>query len=91
MQRYWAKIRYSPVDLGIGETRIDLFVELVDDLDWRFLGAPTPIQPITSKPGMKSAMVGISGNASTRDVAVTASPRSVPALMYPIDAGMGLK
>ena len=56
-----------------------------------FLGAPTPVQPIASKAGMKSAIVGISGNASTRDAAVTASPRSVPALMYPIDAGMGLK
>jgi hypothetical protein len=56
-----------------------------------FLGAPRPSQPFASIPGMKSAIVGMSGNTSTRDVAVTASARNVPDLMCWIPAGMGLK
>src|SRR5262245_21099076 len=44
------------------------------------LGATRPCQPLTSKPGTKSATVGTSGSASSRDMVVTASARNLPAL-----------
>jgi len=50
------------------------------------LGAPTPRKLLASKPGTNSPTVGVSGSASKRIAVVTASGRSVPALMYPIDA-----
>src|SRR5262249_10906873 len=46
----------------------------------QLLGATKPCQPLTSKLGTKSATVGPSGSASRRDMVVTASARSLPAL-----------
>src|SRR5262249_2902362 len=48
-------------------------------------GAPTPNQALASKPGTNSSTVGTSGSASERVAVVTASARSLPALIYPID------
>src|SRR5262245_43277147 len=56
-----------------------------------FLGAPTPYQPVASKPGTNSLTVGIWGSASERVAVVTASARSLPALIYSIDATVGGK
>src|SRR6266511_398703 len=50
-------------------------------------GTPMPYQALDSYPGSKSATVGSSGSTSERVVLVTASPRSLPALMYSADVG----
>src|SRR5262245_5974390 len=52
------------------------------------LGTTIPYQPLASKPGRNSPTVGTSGRASWRVALVTASARSLPALMYPSDASM---
>src|SRR5438128_1743929 len=51
------------------------------------VGAPAPHQELASYPGRKSPTVGMSGSASERVAVVTASARSLPALMYAIDEG----
>jgi hypothetical protein len=56
-----------------------------------FRGAPTPYQEVASKPGTKSLSVGMSGSPSQRVALVTASGRSVPLLIYSIDAGVVAK
>src|SRR5262245_61047572 len=55
-----------------------------------FLGAPTPYHWLASKPGRNSPIVGMPGSVSERVALATASARSVPALMYSIDAGREL-
>ena len=55
------------------------------------LGAPMPCQVLASKPGTDSPMVGTSGSASDRFAVVTASARILPALMFEIAYGSGLK
>src|SRR5262249_32801407 len=55
-----------------------------------FLGAPMPCQVLASKPGTDSATVGTSGSARERVAVVTASARTLPALMVSIDSGRGL-
>src|SRR5262245_38310276 len=55
------------------------------------LGAPIPCQVLASKPGTDSPIVGTSGSASERLAVVTASARILPALMFEIDSGRGLK
>src|SRR5262245_5054099 len=42
------------LDLGIGKGRVDLCVELVDDLGRRGFGAPRPNEPVTCLLGMAS-------------------------------------
>src|SRR5262249_5501202 len=54
------------------------------------LGAPTPYHWLDSKPGRNSPIVGMPGSVSERVALATASARSVPALMYSIDAGREL-
>src|SRR5262245_50713086 len=54
-------------------------------------GAPTPNQALASKPGTNSSTVGMFGSASERVAVVTASARSLPALMYSIDDITGVK
>src|SRR5262249_17040778 len=54
-------------------------------------GAPTPNQKLPSYPGTNSLTVGTSGNGSERVALVIASGRTLPALMYPIELGMGSK
>ena len=49
-----------------------------------FFGATTPRQPLASKPGMVSAMVGTSGNSATRTAVVTPRACSLPALIWPM-------
>src|SRR5262249_31417555 len=51
-------------------------------------GAPRPYQIPPSYPGKNSPTVGMSGNSSERVAVVTASARSLPALMYSITEGM---
>ena len=85
-----AQIGKPRLDLGIGEGRIDLLVELVDDFGGRVLGRTDAIPPLASKPGTKSPTVGTSGSASERVAVVTANARSLPALMCSIDAGMSM-
>src|SRR5262249_55156168 len=55
-----------------------------------FLGAQRPTHWLASKPLTKSPTVGISGSASDRVAVVTAKARSLPALMYSIDAAMSV-
>src|SRR5262249_35428668 len=54
------------------------------------LGAPMPCNALASYPGTKSPTVGTSGNTSERVAVVTASGRSLPALMNSVDSGTGL-
>src|SRR5262249_8577792 len=49
-----------------------------------FLGAPTPNQPLDSKPGMNSPTVGTSGNIDDLVVDVTANARNLPIRPYSI-------
>ena len=75
--------------LGSARTGIDLFVELVDDFGRRVLGRADAVPALASYPGTNSPTVGTSGSASERVAVVTASARSLPALMYSIDEGIG--
>src|SRR5262245_14486767 len=84
------KVGKPRLQLGISEPRIDLAIELINDLGRRVLGALRPTHWLASKPGTKSPMVGISGSASERIAVVTAKARSLPALMYSIDAAMSV-
>src|SRR5271154_4283712 len=54
-------------------------------------GAPIATEDVASKPGRKSPSVGMSGNAGERSAVVTASTRSLPVLMYSMDAGRASK
>ena len=47
-KRRAAQVGKPRLQLGIGETGIDLLIELVDDLGRRVLGAPTPNQLLAS-------------------------------------------
>ena len=49
-----------------------------------------PCHVLASKPGTESPTVGTSGSASERVAVVTASARTLPALMVSIDSGKGL-
>jgi hypothetical protein len=60
------------LDFGIGEAGIDLPVELVNN--------------VGGGPGKNSAIVGTPGSVSERVAVVTASARSLSALIYSIDA-----
>src|SRR5262245_55974988 len=51
------------------------------------VGAPMPDQPPPTYPGTKSPTVGMSGSAGARIALVTASARSLPALMCSIEEG----
>ena len=67
---------------GIGDARVDLFIEPIDDVGGCVLRQHR--RQTTSSPhslGTKSPTVGISGSASDRVAVVTASARSLPALM----------
>src|SRR5262249_13798507 len=55
------------------------------------LGEPKPDQALASQPGTISPKVGTLGSTSERVAVVTASARSLPALMYSIDAVVGAK
>src|SRR5215467_11408546 len=55
-----------------------------------FLGATIPYHPFASYPVTNSPIAGTSGSASWRVVLVTPNARKLPALMYPIAAGIGL-
>jgi hypothetical protein len=81
-----AQLGKASLDLGVAKSSVDLRVELVDDLNGRALRCCNAI-PRASKPGSNSPKAGISGKASERVVVVTASGRSLPDLMCPIDAG----
>src|SRR5882757_578696 len=50
-----------------------------------FLGAPTPIQGLISKPGTNSRMVGTSGKTWDRSAAVIAKGRTLPSLTNSIE------
>jgi hypothetical protein len=50
-----------------------------------------PCQVSASKPGIVSATVGTSGNTGERFALVTASARTLPALITARDSGSGLK
>ena len=71
-----------PAQFARAEDAIELAVEFRDDGLWRLRGAATPQNGPPSQPGTPaSAMVGMSGNAFRRARDVTASPRTLPALM----------
>jgi hypothetical protein len=55
------------------------------------LGAPMPYHWLASYPGTNSSTAGMPGKAPDRSLVVTASARSVPALIYSIVASIGAK
>ena len=73
--------------LGIGEARVDLFIELDDDLSGCALGCADAKKRACFIPRQKFAQTRDLWSASERVAVVTASTRSLPALMCSIDAG----
>jgi hypothetical protein len=73
------------LDLRIDKTCIDLLLSLPTIPMDVFLGTPIPFQPLASKPGTKSPIVGMPGNTSRRAVDATPSARSLRALMCSMD------
>ena len=91
--RHWiaSEIGEPCPDLGIGEARIDLLVELVDDFDGRVLGCADAIR-CADLVAWHELAHGLSfGRASERTEVVTANARSLPAFMFSIDDAIGLK
>ena len=79
-KRRASKVGEPRLHLEIDEARVDLLVELVDDLRRRVLGYADAIPVARLIAGHESRTVGMSGNASER-VAVTASrPGARPCL-----------
>ena len=75
------------LQLGIGKASIDFLVKLVDDLAGRFprdAGSEKTTQFVTRN---KFAYAGRSGSACDRASVDTAKARSLPVLMYSINAG----
>ena len=89
MQAGSVQVGKPRLDLGLGEPCIDLPVELLDNFDGRVLGRADSIHQARLVAGRNSPTVGMSGSASERVAVVTASARSLPALMYSIDAPGG--
>jgi hypothetical protein len=67
--------RFQPL---IGKSRVDLSVELVNDLPGRVAGGADPRQKLASKPGTKSLTVGTSGSSGARVAVVTARGAACP-------------
>src|SRR5215470_2758202 len=82
-----AQVGELSLQLGIGEARIDLLVELVDDLGRRLCRCAEAEIAARLVARHKFGPVGTSGSASERVIVHTASARSLPALMYSIEAG----
>jgi hypothetical protein len=82
-----AQVGKPRLDLGVGERGVDFLVELVDDLGGRFLGCADANPRTRLVAGRISPKAGTSGSASERVAVVTASGRSLPALICSIDAG----
>ena len=81
----------------VGEPRLDLWIggpALISPFSLSmtaagvFFGLPKPNWPLASKPGTESPTVGMSGSAPYRVAVVTASGRSLPALICSIDEDM---
>ena len=66
---------------GIGKARVDLLIELVDNLGGRVLGHTDADPEASLIAGTNSATAGISGSTSERVAEVTASARSLPVLI----------
>src|SRR5215475_113354 len=77
-------------NLGSASPALISLLSLLMISDAVFFGALRPTHWLASKPGTKSPTVGISGSASERIAVVTAKARSLPALMYSIDAAMSV-
>src|SRR5262249_4873210 len=84
--RHAAQIGEPPLDRWIGEARGYCLFELVDDLRRRVLGNAAAIPEARLVARQELPHGGMSGSASERVAVVTASARSLPALIYPIDA-----
>src|SRR5262249_9790032 len=84
------KVGKPRLQLGISEPRIDLAIELTNDLGRCVFGRTEANHWLASKPGTKSPTVGISGSASERIAVVTAKAASLPARMYSSDAAMSV-
>src|SRR5262249_18521805 len=69
----------------IDESCIDLLVELLDDLGGCVLGRANAKKGARLVARHERPTVGTSGSASERVAVVTASARSLPALMYSIE------
>src|SRR5262249_53058839 len=77
-----AQIGEPRLDLGVGESRIDLIVELVDDLGRGVSGgAPRPNRVLASQGGMNSATVGKGGKPGGGVAVATEGARTLPARM----------
>src|SRR5262249_22513089 len=83
-----SEVSQPRLDFGIGEARVDLLVELVDDLGWRGLGCADaePIACLVPRQELPHAR-DVRQGLRTRSV-VTASARSLPALIYSIGETM---
>jgi hypothetical protein len=77
--------------LGSARPAFELPVELVDDLGRRGLRCPDAVPGARLVSGTNSPTVGMSGSTSERVAVVTATARSLLALMCSMDAVMGPK
>src|SRR5439155_13335311 len=75
--------------LGSARAALTSLLSLSTILAGVAFGAPTPKQKLASESGTNSLTVGMSGNASERVALVIASGRTLPALMYPLELGLG--
>ena len=76
-QRRSAEVSETGLHLGVVESRVDLLVELVDDLGRRGLRCAEAVPNTPLVAGKNSPTVGMSGNSSERIAVVTASARSL--------------
>ena len=90
-ERHAAQIGKPRLHLGIGQASVDLLVELLNDLGGRNLWRAYAVPRARLVARHESPTVGMSGSAGERIAVVTASARSLPALMYSIDEGMVAK
>src|SRR5262245_39871458 len=87
-QRRAGEVSETGLHLRVVESRVDLLVELVDDLGRRGLrcAEAVPNTPLVAR--QETVHGRMSGSASERVAVVTASARSLPALRYSITEGM---
>src|SRR5262249_52739666 len=90
-QRHAAEVSGTGGHLRVVERRVDLLVECVDDLGRRVPGCADPVPKTCLVPGTNSPTVGMFGSVSERVAVVTASARSLPVLIYSIDAAVVMK
>jgi hypothetical protein len=87
LERRSAQFSQACIDFGVCQRSIDFLVQLLDDLGRRVLGSANTPPRASLISRYYSPTVGRSGKASDRDEVVIANGRTLPALMYCMDAG----